>query len=117
MPMTREQILQQEAACRVYQARADEALEPWGIRASAPVLSDNPDYPEEYRRELVYQCKKRLPENVEMTGLRADNPQEKMNTSVLRDLKIRSRTKTPLPVLEIFEPQIYEACKRSATRN
>jgi hypothetical protein len=113
MPMTREQILQQEAACRVYQARADDALEPWGIRAPAPVLSDDPGYPEEYRRDLLYMAKKRLPKDVEMTGL-TSNPKEIMNTSYLRALKVRS---VPLAAFEIFEPQIYAACKQAGNRN
>jgi hypothetical protein len=114
MPMTREQILQQEAACRVYQARADDALEPWGIRAPAPVLSDDPNYPEQYRRELAYMCKKRLPENVVMTGIRSDNPKAEVNTSALLHFQVKH---IPLPVLEIVEPQIHAACKQAGTRN
>ena len=49
MPMTREQLLQVQASARVYQTRADEAFEPWGMRAPAPVLGEDPD---DYRRKL-----------------------------------------------------------------
>jgi hypothetical protein len=53
MPLSREQMLEQDRACRVYQARADDALEAWGARAPGPVVSDSSDYPEKYRRELL----------------------------------------------------------------
>src|SRR5262245_51592982 len=66
MPLTREQILEQDRACRVYQARADDALKAWGMRAPGPTVSDDPRYPEKYRRDLCYLAKKRLPEGHEL---------------------------------------------------
>jgi hypothetical protein len=45
--MTRDQILQQHASARVFQARFDSAFEPWG----------------EFRRDLAVQVKKLLPED------------------------------------------------------
>src|SRR6516225_8853950 len=56
MPMTREQLLQVQASARVYQTRADEAFEPWGMRAPAPVLGEDPD---DYRRKLMSLAKSR----------------------------------------------------------
>jgi hypothetical protein len=94
--LTREQILQQDAALRVYQARADSALEPWGVRAPPPVMSDDPRYPEQYRRKLAYLAKKRLPEDHE-----------------LRTFQVKH---IPLDVLETVEPQIFRACRDSAHR-
>jgi len=97
MPLSRDQMLEQDRACRVYQARCDDALEAWGVRAPGPVVSDSPDYPEKYRRELLYLAKKRLPEGHE-----------------LRDFQVRH---LPLDAFEIVEPQIYAACKQAASRN
>ena len=97
MPMTRDQILQQDAACRIFQARADAALETWGIRAPPPMSTGLANYPELYRRELVLMAKKRLPEDHD-----------------LRTVQVR---RCPLDALEIFEGQIYAACKEAGTRN
>ena len=36
--MSREELMQVQASARVYQERADNALQPWDIRAPAPVL-------------------------------------------------------------------------------
>ena len=97
MPMTRDDVLRQDASLRVYQARADSALEPWGVRAPAPVYNDDPRYPEQYRRELAYLAKKRLPENHE-----------------LRSFQVKH---IPLDIFETVEPQIYKACRDTASRN
>jgi len=97
MPFSREQILEQDRACRVYQAGADAALEAWGARAPQPIVSDDPAYPERYRRDLLYLAKKRLPEDHE-----------------LRNFQVRH---IPLDAFEVVEPQIYAACKKAASRN
>jgi hypothetical protein len=97
MAMAREQLLQQDAACRVFQARADAALETWGVRAPPPMSTDLPGYPEAYRRELLYMAKKRLPDGHD-----------------LRQVQVRH---CPMDAFEIFEPQIYAACKEAGTRN
>jgi hypothetical protein len=97
MSITRDQILQLEHVCRVYQARADDALQPWAVRAPPPVAVNSPEYVEKYRRELAYLAKKRLPENHE-----------------LRNFQVKH---IPLDALEVVEPQIYAACKKAAARN
>jgi hypothetical protein len=63
MGMTREQILQQHASARVYQERYDSVLEPWGVRAPAPVLGEDIDT---YRRNLAVQAKRLLPDGHEL---------------------------------------------------
>lgn len=68
MPMTREQLLQVQASARVYQTRADEAFEPWGMRAPAPVLGEDPD---DYRRKLMILAKNQLPESHELRKSRS----------------------------------------------
>jgi hypothetical protein len=97
MPMSREQILEQDRALRTYQRRADDALEPWGLRAPPPMSTDLPGYAEAYRRELLLMAKRRLPEDHD-----------------LRTVQVR---KMPLDALEIFEPQILAACKEAGSRN
>src|SRR5262245_31172752 len=91
MPMTREQLLQQQASGRVYQERYDNALAPWDQRAPAPVLGQDIDT---YRRETLVKIKKLLPENHE-----------------LRRVQIRQ---CPNDVLNVFEPQILEAARTEA---
>jgi hypothetical protein len=97
MPLSREQILEQDRACRVYQARADAALEAWGVKAPAPTMSDDPSYPEKYRRDLLYLAKKRLPEDHE-----------------LRNFQVKH---LPLDAFAAVEPLIFDACKKAASRN
>ena len=97
MPMTREQVLQQDAALRAFQQRADDALSTWGVRAPAPVFNDDPGYGERYRRDLVYLAKKRLPEDHE-----------------LRKFQVKH---CPREVFEVVEPQIFAACKATGTSN
>ena len=52
MSYTREQLLQIQASARVYQARADDAFAPWGMRAPEPVIGVSADH---YRRKLQSQ--------------------------------------------------------------
>ena len=98
--MTREQILRQDAALRVYQERADAALAPWGIRAPPPTVSDDPAYAEKYRRNLAAIAKYCLPED-----------------HALRNYNLKNPTKTPLDIFEVVEPQVFQACRDSALRN
>jgi hypothetical protein len=97
MPMSREQLLEQDRACRIYQARADAALESWGVRAPPPMSTGLLGYPEAYRRELLYMAKKRLPEDNE-----------------LRKVQVRH---CPMDAFENFEGQIYAACRAAGLRN
>jgi hypothetical protein len=64
--LNREQLLQQQASARVYQARYDEAFSVWGARAKAPVLGENID---SYRRDLAIQGKRLLPDNHELRAV------------------------------------------------
>jgi hypothetical protein len=56
----RQHALRVQSRLRGFQERADEALEPWGMRAPAPVLGCDPD---EYRRDLLIKAKKPIPGN------------------------------------------------------
>jgi hypothetical protein len=89
--MTREQILRQQASGRVFQERYDNALQPWDQRAPAPVLGENIDT---YRRNTLVKMKKLLPEGHE-----------------LRQVQIRQISND---VLDVFEPQILQACRAEA---
>ena len=91
--MTREQLLQAQASARVFQARADSAFEPWGFRAPAPPLGQDP---QDYRRDLAVMAKKQLPYDHQF-----------------RKMKV---WKMPKDVFEVFEPQIYDACREAASR-
>src|SRR5258708_1309333 len=53
--MTREQLLQMQASGRVFQERADNALQPWDIRAPAPVLGEDVG---KYRRDLAVKLRR-----------------------------------------------------------
>jgi len=89
--MTRDQLLQMQASARVYQERFDNALSPWDQRAPAPVLGEDIDV---YRRNALLKMKRLLPDDHE-----------------LRNIQIR---KMPTDVLNVFEPQILQACKAEA---
>jgi hypothetical protein len=95
--LSRDQMLQQDQALRTYQSRADDAFSTWGIRAPAPVLSDDPRYGEQYRRELAYLAKKRLPEDHN-----------------LRRFQVKH---CPRDVFEVIEPEIFAACKQTGLSN
>jgi hypothetical protein len=89
--MTRDQLLRAQASARIFQERADNALQPWNIRAPAPVLGQDVH---EYRRDLAVKLKKQLPENhklhkVQYRGLDDD-------------------------ILSNFEPQLYAAVHAEA---
>jgi hypothetical protein len=92
--LNREQLMQVQASARVFQERADNSLQPWGLRAPQPVITEDVD---SYRRKLLILAKKQLPE---------DHP--------LRGVQIRQLASDALDVLE---PQIYDACQKSARRS
>lgn len=93
MPMSREQLLYQQAAARTFQEKYDSALQPWGVRANAPVLGQDID---DYRRDHLVRLKKLLP-----------------NDHELRQLQIR---RSPADALNTLEPQILAAASDSAWR-
>src|SRR5262249_62147850 len=93
MPLTREQLLQQQASGRVYQEQFDNAFQPWGVRAGAPVLGESIN---SYRRKELIKAKRLLPDDHE-----------------LRQVQIRQM---PSDVLDVFQTQILKACKEAAYR-
>jgi hypothetical protein len=89
--MTREQMLQQQASARVYQERYDSSLQPWDLRAPAPVLGEDIS---EYRARLAILAKKQLPEDHELRKIQ------------YRRLDSR--------VFDNFEPQLLQAVQKAA---
>jgi hypothetical protein len=88
------------AACRVYQSRADDCAAAWGLSAPRPAPDGRLEYADEYRRDLIYQAKMRLPDGHE-----------------LRKVKVRSVSGCPESILNVFEQDIYAASKQAASRN
>jgi hypothetical protein len=84
--MSREELMQVQASARVYQERADNALQPWDIRAPTPVLGEDPA---KYRRDLAVKLKKQLPDEHK-----------------LRQVQYRGLDDA---ALSVFEPQLYHA--------
>jgi hypothetical protein len=91
--MTRDQILQMQASARVYQARADSVFQEWGFRAPAPTIGQDP---QDYRRDLAVMAKKQLPYG--------------------HDLRKMKFWQMPKDVFEVFEAQVYAACREAASR-
>jgi hypothetical protein len=89
--LNREQLMQMQSSARCYQERADDALQPWGLRAPHPVIGEDIDG---YRRQLLIQAKRQLPD---------DHP--------LRRVQVRQLAADALAALE---PQIYSACQQAA---
>jgi hypothetical protein len=56
--LNREQLMQMQASARVFQERADNSLQPWGLRAPHPVIGEDVD---NYRRKLLIQGRIQLP--------------------------------------------------------
>jgi hypothetical protein len=93
MSYTREQLLQIQSAARVYQARADDAFAPWGMRAKEPTIGEDPD---RYRRKLMIQAKNQLPEGHEFRNITVN--------------------RLPADALEAYEPLFFKACREAAFR-
>jgi hypothetical protein len=93
MPYTREQVLQMQASARVYQAEWDEAFQPWGFRAPAPIIGQMPD---EYDRDMAVLAKKQLRDD-----------------SDLKKVQYRS---LEAPAFETLKPQLQKECKDAASR-
>jgi hypothetical protein len=91
--MTREQLIQKQASLRVFQARADVAFAPWGMRAPEPAIDADPD---RYQRRLMIMAKRQLPHGHE-----------------LRDLEVNQ---LPANTLPIYEPMLFKACHDAALR-
>jgi hypothetical protein len=93
MPMTRDQLLQAHASARVYQERYEQAFQPWGMHAPAPVVGGPVD---DCRRNLAVKARRLLPEGHEM-----------------REVPFR---KLADDVLDRFEPQLIKDCGQAAYR-
>ena len=91
MEEERQHALRVQRSLRAIQERADNALEPWGLRARGPTLGENPDA---YRRDLLIQAKKLLP-----------------GSNELRHVQVRQ---LPRDALSNFEDQIYPAAHATA---
>ena len=89
--LTIEQQKYQQSSARLYQARYEDALQPWNRRAPAPVLGESVDH---YRRETLVQMKRLLPDDHE-----------------LRNIQVR---RMPADALEVFDPQLCQACRQEA---
>jgi hypothetical protein len=94
MPMTRDQLLHMHASARVYQERYDDAFQPWGVRAPAPVLGQDIGT---YRRNLAVQAKHLLPEDHNLAKIQY----RRMDDSILNN----------------FEPDLLKAVRTHATDN
>jgi hypothetical protein len=82
-----------QAAMADLQSRADDALEPWGIRAPSPSAEDTR---RSYRLRLLGLAARQLPPSDDLRGL---------------DLGAVGSD-----VLDIFEPKIFRACKDAVHR-
>jgi hypothetical protein len=89
--MSYDQLMRMQASSRVYQERADNALQPWDQRAPAPTLGQDIA---SYRRDLAVKLKKQLPEGHE-----------------LRKVQYRRLDDA---TLSAFEPQLYNAVQKEA---
>jgi hypothetical protein len=91
MEEERQHALRVQRSLRAIQERADNALEPWGMRAPAPTLGVDPD---QYRRDLLIQAKRLIP---------GDNE--------LRHIQVRQ---LPRDALRQFEDMIYPVARSTA---
>ena len=91
MSLTRDQALRMQASARVYQERFDNALQPWDMRAPAPVLGEDIT---EYRQRLAIFAKKQLP--------------------VEHELRKVTYRRCDGAILDNFEPQLLQAVQRAA---
>jgi hypothetical protein len=91
MSMTYDQLMRMQSSGRIFQERADSVLQPWDMRAPAPVLGQDIDT---YRRDLDVKLKKLLPNNHE-----------------LRKVQYQGLSNSALDALE---PQLYAAVRQAA---
>ena len=70
MSFTRQQIQQIEAANRIFQARADDALASYDVRAPLPLSNEAPGH---YRRRVLNEVIQRLSENNKYSKIDAFN--------------------------------------------
>ena len=88
---TYDQTMRLQASARVYQQRYDDALQPWDLRAPAPVVGEDIA---EYRAKLAILAKHQLPPSHE-----------------LRKVQYR---RLDSDIFDNFEPQLLRACRAEA---
>lgn len=93
MPMTRDELLYQQASLRTYQARADDAFASWGFRAPEPIIGKSEDA---YRRRLMIKAKYQLPDDHELRSVRIKRLQP--------------------DAVNAYWDQFFDACKAAASR-
>jgi hypothetical protein len=106
--LTRDQLLQVNAAARSYQAIYDEAFKSWGVRAQAPTYCDSVEAVGEFRRTLAVQAKRLLP--LSETRVAPTEP----TFGDLRRAQYRSMADE---VLAVLEPSLLKAVAVAGTRN
>jgi hypothetical protein len=86
--LCREHLLDVQAKSREYQARADDALSTWNIRAPAFIAGESLD---DYRWRLVKEVQKRLPETSTWHGKKIgklwNNGFEQVENEIYRDCR------------------------------
>jgi hypothetical protein len=90
---SREHLLDVQATARQYQARADDALSTWNIRAPQYTAGESLM---EYRRRLARVAQRQLPDDHNLRGVRLKRLDD--------------------DVFAPFEPQIFAACKEAGKR-
>jgi hypothetical protein len=90
---SREHLMELDARGREYQSRADDVLQPWGVRA--PARTDGEPLGD-YRRRLARRVQKRLPEDDQWYG--------------------KSLVSLDDAGFNVVEDQIYAAAKQAAYR-
>jgi hypothetical protein len=104
--LSHEQRMQLQSRARAYQARADAVFAEWGFRAPQPALDCNP---EDFRRDLCVMAKKQLPYSDDKPS-----PDSMATFADLRRMKLWGMSPE---IFANFEPQIYDACTKAASRN
>jgi hypothetical protein len=92
--LTHDELMQEQAACRVYQERYEPAFTPWNRTAPAPPVGMSPN---KYRRQLMEMAQQYISPYSEFKSL--------------RDIPVAT---VSFDVLSRFEPQFMEACRSSA---
>jgi hypothetical protein len=95
--VSRDHMLDVDAAKRNAQVRADDALQSWGLRAPPSVDGESV---KRYRRRLLHQAQPRLPDEHK-----------------LRRLDFLNSEKMPWDVLERLEPLVYADVAEAGRRN
>jgi hypothetical protein len=100
--MSREELMRVQASARIYQERADNALQPWNIRAPAPTLGEDVD---KYRRTLAVKIKRQLPETHQRFST--------VDSMMLRSVFL-NRSSTMLSMMRLAIPTLFHPASFAA---